>query len=192
MFTGVLWWQSDHAKLALSKISSVIIRELIPLNKQGSWCLLQGRRPLHMKELVARIIWCGTKRSHFPHCWIKWFQAWEFSILFQRFVLNTLLWKDSGRSSIIQSTITRSSTHDHNWKTPHLSPVCMKGTCAVSISKSKEILFQIEKMWANISSHLVRSVQTIPNMPNAQKRHWQAVHAARLVHRNCFPSECTN
>lgn len=49
-----------HAKLALSKISSVIIRELIPLNKQGSWCLLQGRRPLHMKEHVALTIWCGS------------------------------------------------------------------------------------------------------------------------------------
>ncbi len=79
-----------HAKLALSKFSSVIIRELMPLNKQGSWCLLHGRRPLHIKELVARIIWCGTKGSHSPQSCIKWFQAWDAiicSIMFHRLTI---------------------------------------------------------------------------------------------------------
>lgn len=157
-----------HAKLALSKISSVIIRELIPLNKQGSWCLLQGRRPLHMKELVALTIWCGTKRSHFPHGWIKWFQAWDVincdhicSIIFQRFVLNTLLWKDSGRLSIIQSTITRSSTHDHNWKTPHLSSVYMKGTSGVS--RKQKVQRHPFPNWKDVGKYIITSSPICPN-----------------------------
>lgn len=181
-FQNYLQWQSENSSHSTSKAPGACSRADVPCTWKNLWLVLfdVGRK--------GRIF--HTVGSN--DCKLEVWSMIICSIIFQRLVLNTLSWKDLGTMSIIQSTITPSSTHDHYWKTPHLSPVYLKGRSGVSMKKFTEILCPIEEMWANISSHLVRSVQTIPNMPNAQKRHWQAVHAARLVHQHCFPSGFTN